>query len=45
VWDDCFSFGRHAPLDPQMAEVFKIVLKAYFGGRSLEKVARILARK
>ncbi len=45
VWDDCFGFGRHAPLDPQMAEVFKIVLTAYFGGRSIEKVARILSRK
>ena len=45
VWDDCFGLGQHAPLDPQMTEVFKIVLTAYFGGRSVEKVARMLTKK
>ena len=45
VWDKVFGLGSTAALSGDVAQWATIVLTAYFGGRSLEKVARILARK
>jgi hypothetical protein len=45
VWDKVLGFGSTDPLSGEVAQWAMIVLTAYFGGRSLEKVARILARK
>ena len=41
VWDKVFGLGVTDPLDPKMWEAFTIVLTAYFGGRSLEKIAQV----
>ena len=48
VWDKVLAFWTHGSTDPLSGDVAQwamIVLTAYFGGRSLEKVARILGRK
>jgi hypothetical protein len=45
VWDKVLGMGSTDPLSGDVAQWAMIVLTAYFGGRSLEKVARILARK
>jgi len=45
VRDKVLGLGSTDPLTGDMAQWAMIVLTAYFGGRSLEKVARILARK
>lgn len=45
VWDKVFGWGTTDPLSGEVAQWAMIVLTAYFGGRSLEKVARILAKK
>lgn len=45
VWDKVLGLGSTDPLSGDVAQWAMIVLTAYFGGRSLEKVARILARK
>jgi hypothetical protein len=45
VWDKVLGPGVTDPLSGDVAQWAMIVLTAYFGGRSLEKVARILARK
>jgi hypothetical protein len=45
VWDKVLGLGSTDPLNGDVAQWAMIVLTAYFGGRSLEKVARILARK
>ncbi|HEY7229438.1 MAG TPA: hypothetical protein VH558_03610 [Pseudolabrys sp.] len=45
VWDKVFGLGSTEPLAGDVAQWAMIVLTAYFGGRSIEKVARILARK
>ena len=45
VWDKVLGLGSTAALSGDVAQWAMIVLTAYFGGRSLEKVARILARK
>src|SRR3569833_1064699 len=45
VWDKVLALGSTDPLGGDVAQWAMIVLTAYFGGRSLEKVARILARK
>jgi hypothetical protein len=39
------GLGSTKPLTGDIAEWAMIVLTAYFGGRSLEKVARVLARR
>lgn len=41
VWDKVLGLGVTDPLDPKMWEAFTIVLTAYFGGRSIEKVAQV----
>ena len=45
VWDKVFGLGSTDALSGDVAQWAMIVLTAYFGGRSLEKVARILAKK
>lgn len=45
IWDKVLALGSTDPLSGDVAQWAAIVLTAYFGGRSLEKVARILARK
>ena len=45
VWDKVLGLGSTPPLSGDVAQWAMIVLTAYFGGRSLEKVARILGRK
>ena len=45
VWDKVLALGSTDPLGGDVAQWAMIVLTAYFGGRSLEKVAKILSRK
>jgi hypothetical protein len=45
VWDKVLALGSTDPLSGDVAHWAMTVLTAYFGGRSLEKVARILTRK
>ena len=45
VWDKVLGLGTTVPLSGDVAQWAMIVLTAYFGGRSLEKVARILAKR
>lgn len=45
VWDRVLGLGTTDALTGDVAQWAMIVLTAYFGGRSLEKVARILGRK
>ena len=45
VWDKVLGLGATDPLTGAVADWAMIVLTAYFGGRSLEKVARILAKR
>ena len=45
VWDKVFGLGTTEALSGDVSQWAMIVLTAYFGGRSLEKVARILGRK
>lgn len=43
VWDKMLGLGRTEPLDPNMWGVFMLMVGAYFGGRSAEKVAKTIA--
>lgn len=45
VWDKVLGLGATPALSGDVAQWAMLVLTAYFGGRSLEKVARILGRK
>jgi hypothetical protein len=45
VWDKVLGLGVTDALSGDVAQWATVVLTAYFGGRSLEKVARILGRK
>jgi len=44
VWDKVLGLGTTDALSGDMSQWAMVVLTAYFGGRSLEKVARILTR-
>jgi hypothetical protein len=44
VYDKVLGWGTTDPLDPNMWSVFITVVSAYFGGRTIEKVARIFKR-
>jgi hypothetical protein len=44
VWDKVFGWGVTDALDARMWDVFMLVVGAYFGGRTIEKVARIFKR-
>lgn len=41
VWDKVLGLGSTDALDPRMWEAFTIILTAYFGSRSLEKIAQV----
>lgn len=43
VWDKLLGWGTTDPLDPKMWSVFLLMVGAYFGGRSAEKVATTIA--
>jgi len=45
VWDKVLGLGTTDALSGDVAQWAMMVLTAYFGGRSLEKVAKMLARK
>jgi hypothetical protein len=45
VWDKVLGLGTTEALSGEVSQWALIVLTAYFGGRSLEKVARIFARR
>jgi hypothetical protein len=45
VWDQVLGLGSTPALSGDVAQWAMLVLTAYFGGRTLEKVARILGRK
>jgi hypothetical protein len=45
VYDKLLGWGATDALDPKMWGVFMIVVGAYFGGRSLEKVAQVFANR
>lgn len=45
VFDKVLGWGSTDPLSGDVSQWAMIVLTAYFGGRSLEKVARIMGRK
>jgi hypothetical protein len=45
VWDKVLGWGTTDALSGDVAQWAMMVLTAYFGGRSLEKVAKILSRK
>ena len=44
VWDKVLGWGVTDPLSPELSSWALLILTAYFGGRSLEKVTRILKR-
>lgn len=44
VWDKVLGWGVTDPLSDELSQWAFLILTAYFGGRSLEKVARILKR-
>ena len=44
VWDKVLKLGTTDALDPNMWNVFLTVVGAYFGVRTIEKVARIFRR-
>jgi hypothetical protein len=45
VWDKVLGLGTTDALSGEVAQWASIVLTAYFGGRSIEKIAQILARR
>lgn len=45
VWDRVLGLGSTAALTGDVAQWAMVVLTAYFGGRSIEKVAKIVSRK
>ena len=44
VWDKVLAWGSTDPLGPDMTSLMTTVVAAYFGGRTIEKVAAILKR-
>ena len=44
VWDKVLGLGSTDPITGMVAECTGLILAAYVGGRSIEKVARILSR-
>ena len=43
VWDKMLGWGATDPLDSRMWSVFMLMVGAYYGGRSAEKVATTIA--
>lgn len=44
LWDKVLGWGTTDPLSPELDWALRIVLTGYFGGRTIEKVARIFKR-
>lgn len=44
VWDKVLGMGTTDPLSAELSQWAMIVLTAYFGGRTIENVARIIKR-
>lgn len=44
LWDKVFGWGSTDPLSPELANIEMIIIGGYFGGRTIEKVARIFKR-
>lgn len=44
VWDKVLGLGVTDGLSPELSQWAMLILTAYFGGRTLEKVARIFKR-
>lgn len=44
VWDKVLGLGATDALSPELSQWAMIVLTAYFGGRTIENVARIIKR-
>lgn len=44
VWDKVLGLGSTDPIGGEVGSWVTVILGAYFGGRSLEKVARIIRR-
>jgi len=45
VWDKVLGLGTTDALTDDVSQWATIVLTAYFGGRSLEKIVRVLMKK
>ena len=45
VWDKCLGWGSTTLPAPELMQWGGLILTAYFGGRSLEKVARVIANR
>ena len=45
VWDKVFGLGSTDPLSPELSNIEMIIIGGYFGGRTIEKVARIFSRR
>jgi hypothetical protein len=45
VWDKVLGLGTTDALSGDMSQWAMAVVTAYFGGRTLEKVARVFAKK
>jgi hypothetical protein len=45
VWDKVLGWGTTDAIDPRMWSAITIILSSYFGGRSLEKIANVFARR
>lgn len=44
IWDKVLGWGSTDPLSPELANIEMIIVGGYFGGRTIEKVARIFKR-
>lgn len=44
VWDKVLGLGSTDPLGPELSAIEMIIISGYFGGRTIEKVARIFKR-
>lgn len=44
VWDKVLGLGSTDALSPELSQWAMIIISAYFGGRTIEKVARIFKR-
>lgn len=44
IWDKVLGWGSTDPLGPELSNIEMIIVTGYFGGRTIEKVARIFKR-
>lgn len=44
IWDKCLGWGTTDALDPNMWNVFMVVVASYFGATAAERVSRIFKR-